>query len=73
MKNFAKALPLATNGTWVNGGPEVFAAPEVLDRDILILGRDPAHDLYIGTLEREVQNLSNQCIGKMRSTSLEFI
>ena len=47
-EEFCKGV--ATNGIWVNGGPEVFAAPKVLDRDILILGRDdPAHDLFFGT------------------------
>ena len=46
-EEFCKGV--ATNGTWVNGGPEVFAAPKVLDRDILILGCDPAHDLFLGT------------------------
>jgi hypothetical protein len=40
---------VATKGTWVNGGPEITAVSKVLDRDICILGRNPAHDLYIGT------------------------
>jgi len=40
---------VATNGTWVNGGPEIVAASKALDRDICILGVDPVHDLYIGT------------------------